>query len=115
MDFNITTCSEFSLLAQIYSIGYICYNYNIFCDNYCAYDSLADCYCYCDNNQIYCYSRYYYYSRFISVLFVALLFAMFCSCICTYFKNKKINQKVNNDKPINTDDYKPPTYDELKK
>lgn len=101
----MTTCSEFAALTNIYTIAYICYNYDIYCDNSCINDITTNCYCYCDSNQIYCYSRYYYYSRFFSVLMFALFVAIICSClymcICNHNIHKQnLKQNLNKNYPV---------------
>lgn len=89
---NLTMCQQFLSLIQIYTIQYICTNYDIYCDNYCYNDTEYNCYCFCKDDNIYCYNRYYYYSKLISVIFFGLLISILCICIynCLIKKNNNL-------------------------
>ena len=108
---NLTMCQQFSLLTHMYTISFICSNYNIYCDDYCQNDINDSCYCYCSNDNIYCYSRYYYYSKLFFVLFVAILFSVLCTCCFSYLRNFRTNTINNNN--INNNNL--PKYDDLMK
>jgi len=86
------TCNQFINLIHIYTIKYICNNYDIYCDDYCLSND-SGCYCYCNDNNIYCYNRYYYYYRLFSVLFTAFLFSL--CCMMTYMCYRTLNNKEN--------------------
>jgi hypothetical protein len=92
---NLSACSQLAYLKTIYTLAYICENYNIYCDDSCITDGTYNCYCYCDSEKIYCYGRYYYFSKFFSVLLIGLLFACFCyflmMCLYTSIKNNNKN------------------------
>ena len=85
---NLTMCQQFLSLVQIYTIQYICSNYDIYCDDYCQNDVNYNCYCFCDNNNIQCYNRYYYYSKLFTVIFFGLVFSFLCLCCYNYSKQK---------------------------
>ena len=103
MDNINTTCSTFMSLIKQYQLTYICENYNIYCDDTCAENINANCYCYCDENTIYCINSYYYYFRLMSVI----LFGLFLSCICCIFYNTFIKNKNIENEQI------PPAYQEI--
>jgi hypothetical protein len=90
---NLTMCQQFLSLVEIYTIQYICLNYNIYCDDYCLNDIDYNCYCYCDNDNdnIYCYNRYYYLTKFFTVIFFALLFSVICVCFYNCFRPNNNN------------------------
>lgn len=89
---NNITCDQFRYLFQIYTIDYICSNSNIYCDNYCMNHN--DCYCFCNNDNMYCVNRYYYAWKFFLVMITALLFSLcYYGCIKLYCNfQKNINQ-----------------------
>jgi len=112
------SCTQFSFLTNIYTLSYICANYDVYCDDYCITDTLNKCYCYCDSNKIYCYEHNYFLQRFFSVLFVGILFALCCYCflICLckpkrYSQLRDIQQK--NETIPNIQEL--PKYEEIKK
>lgn len=102
-----TSCSEFLSFVKQYQISYICNNYDIYCDDTCAENNNANCYCYCDANTIYCVNSSYYYFRFISVL----LFGLFLSCLCCIL----YNAFVKNTQTVSNNHQKAilPAYDEI--
>ncbi len=106
------SCFQFSSLINTYTLAYICNNYDVYCDDYCMTDTSNKCYCYCDNDNIYCYEHNYFLQRFFSVLFFGLLFACICYCIfisiCNCCNNNYIKQNTKNDEIL-------PKYDEINK
>ena len=84
-------CTQFSLLTNIYTLSYICANYDIYCDDYCFSDKLNKCYCHCSNNKIYCYEHNYYLQRFFSVLCFSILFALCCYYFLICLRRSKHN------------------------
>ena len=102
-----TTCSEFLSLVKKYQLTYICNNYDIYCDDTCAENNNANCYCYCDANTIYCVNSSYYYFRFISVLLFGLILScLWCILYNAFIKNKQTVSN-NHQKAIL------PKYDEI--
>ena len=93
------SCPQFSVLTNMYTIAYICLNYDIYCDDSCTIDESYKCYCYCDSYKIYCYGMYNYYYKLLSVLFVAFLFTSCCYCILIIIRNRNNNNNDNNTPP----------------
>lgn len=77
---NLTMCQQIPFLLNVYTIQYICQNYNIYCDDYCMSMNDADnnCYCHCLNDDIYCYNRNYYLFKFLLAIFTGLVFSGIC-------------------------------------
>lgn len=106
---NLTMCQQFSFLTQMYTLSFICSNYNIYCDEYCQNDINNQCYCYCSNDNIFCYKRTYYYSRLFFALFIGILFSLICTCCYTTFSQRRTIKSGD----IKTSDVNLPKYEDL--